>query len=147
MKVILLTDVKGKGRKGDVVEVAGGFGAHLIRDKKAVEASKGGIKVLENHKLADENKVKEQIATANKNKDVLENKTLEFKLKAGKNGRVFNSVSTKQICDRVFNELDIKLDKRKFIDKESVSILGTTNVRIELHKGVVATIKVSIKEL
>ncbi|MDF9866546.1 large subunit ribosomal protein L9 [Bacilli bacterium PM5-3] len=146
MKVILLEDVRGKGKKDDIIEVAGGFATHLIRNKQAIEASKGGVKKLDNQKAAREEENEKLKKEAMKNKEILERKPLEFKLNVGKDGRVFKSVSHKQIVDRVMSDFNIKLDKRKFKSKENINTLGTTNVDIELHKGVIATIKVAIKE-
>ena len=146
MKIILLEDIKGKGKKDEIIEVASGFATHLIRNKQAVEASKGGVKKLDNQKAAriQEDEMLKQ--TALKNKEILEKKSLEFQLNVGKDGRVFKSVSHKQIIDKVLNEYNIKLDKRKFKHKESINSLGVTNVEIELHKGVIATLKVAIRE-
>jgi len=146
MKIILLEDIRGKGKKDDIIEVASGYATHLIRNKQAVEASKGGLKKLDNQKAArdaENEKLKEE---AIKNKEILEKKPLEFQLKVGSDGRVFKSISSKQIVERVQKDFGIKLDKRKFKTKDTVNSLGVTNVDIELFKGVVATIKVAIKE-
>ena len=146
MKVILLEDVRGRGKKDDIIEVASGFGMHLIREKKAIEASKGGLKKLDNQKVAREKEAEELKEQAIKNKDILEKKPLSFQLNVGKDGKVFKSVSHKQIVDRIMKEYNIKIDKKKFKTKDSINTLGVTNVEIELYKGVIATIKVAIKE-
>ncbi|MDL2212183.1 50S ribosomal protein L9 [Erysipelotrichaceae bacterium OttesenSCG-928-M19] len=146
MKVILLEDVKGRGKKDDIIEVASGFGMHLIRENKAIEASKGGLKKLDAQKQAKEKEQNRQVEQAKEDKVVLEKKPLEFYLNVGKDGRVFKSVSHKQIIDKVMNDFGIKLDKKKFKNKEHINTLGITNVEIELAKGVVATLKIAIKE-
>lgn len=146
MKIILLEDIRGRGKKDEIIEVAGGFGMHLIREGKAVEASKGGVKKLNtqiNTRNKETEKLKEQ---AIKDKEILEQKPLEFQLKVGEGGKVFKSVSHKQIIDKIVKEYDIRIDKRKFKNKDVINSLGVTNVDVELHKGVIATIKVMVKE-
>lgn len=146
MKVILIQDVKGRGKKDDIIEVADGFGMHLIRNRQAVEASKGGVKVLDKQ-LAEKKKAAEnEREEALKVKEILEKKPLNFQLSVGKDGKVFKSISNKQIVDRIQSEYDIRIDKKKFKSKDNINTLGVTNIDIELYKGVVATIKVAIKE-
>lgn len=146
MKVILIEDVKGRGKKDDIIEVADGFGMHLIRNKKAVEASKGGVKKLD-RQIADKQKAVEiEKIEAEKTKALLEKKPLNFQLSVGKDGKVFKSISNKQIIERIKNEYGIKIDKKKIKSKDNINTLGITNVDIELFKGVIATIKVAIKE-
>lgn len=146
MKVILLSDVKGKGKKDEIIEVAAGYGTHLIREKKAVEASKGGVKVLDNQKEKIQKENEELKKQALKDKVILEKKPLNFELKVGNDGRVFKSVSQKQIIDRILSDYNIKVDKKKIKTKDSINTLGVTNVEIELYKGVIAILKVAIKE-
>jgi large subunit ribosomal protein L9 len=145
MKVILLEDVKGKGYKDSVIEVPGGYGSHLIRNNQAIEASKTGLKILaqQHEKVAQEQARAKKTAEANKK--ILESRPLEFKLNTGQNGRVFKSVSSKHITEQVYQQFNIKLDKRKFLDKAAINTLGTTKVRVELFKGVIATLNVVIK--
>lgn len=145
MKVILLEDVKGKGQKDSIIEVSAGYGSHLLRNKQAVEASKTGVKILQQQHARHEQEQADLKSKAEANKKIIEAKPLEFVLNTGAGGRVFKSVSLKHITEEVFKKYQIKLDKRKFIDKEPINSLGTTNVKIELFKGVIATIKVVIK--
>ena len=146
MKVILIQDVKGRGKKDDIIEVADGFGMHLIRNRQAVEASKGGVKILDKQ-LAEKKKAAENDKEeALKVKEILEKKPLNFQLSVGKDGKVFKSISNKQIVDRIQSEYNIKIDKKKFKSKDNINTLGVTNVDIELYKGVIATIKIAIKE-
>ena len=121
MKVILKTDVKKVGKRGEVVEVADGFGRNfLIARGLAVPATEHSMEILAKQKI-----------------------TLEFKVNS-KNGRVFGSVSTKAIVEQLRDKYDIHLDKRKFIDNYSISGLGTSRVRVELYKGVIGTVNVHI---
>lgn len=147
MKVILVQDVKKVGKKGDIVNVADGYGQNfLIKNKLAVLATETGKNIVaqdkENQRLQDlENKKK-----AEELKAVLEALTLEFALSSGKDGRTFGSVSTKNIVEELSKKHNIKVDKRKFINAHPIQSLGYTQLKIELYKDVIATIKVHLKE-
>lgn len=146
MKIILLEDIKKQGKKDDIIEVADGYGMHLIRNKQAVEASKGSVKILDKQKEAKKISAAKEEEEAIKIKNILEKKPLNFQLSVGKDGKVFKSISNKQIIDRIQSEYNIKVDKKKFKHKDNINVLGVTNVDVELYKGVIATIKVAIKE-
>ena len=147
MKVVLLQDVKKVGKKGDIVKVSDGYGQNfLIKNKLAVKETATAKKIVyeqkEQEKLQDiENKNK-----ALKLKEVIEGLTLEFVLKSGKDGKTFGSVSTKMVVDQLRDQYDIKVDKRKFIDARPIGALGYTNLKVELYKGVIATVKVHLIE-
>jgi len=146
MKVILLSDVAKLGKKGEVKNVADGYGRNfLIARGLAVVASEGASKILE--KQNEEAKELDDLnrAKANELKELLAKKEFVFKVKA-KEGKVFNSVSTKQIEDELKKQ-GINVDKRKFIDKENITSLGVTNVKVELYKDVVGIIKVKLMEI
>lgn len=147
MKVILLQDVKKVGKKGEVVKVADGYGQNfLIKNKLAV------METATSKKIVEEQKEEERLQDiANKEaaielKEKIEELTLEFSLKSGKDGKTFGSVSTKQILEQLRDKYEIKVDKRRFIDAHPIAALGYTNVKVELYKGVVATIKVHLSE-
>ena len=145
MKVILLQDVKKVGKKGEVKEVSDGYARNfLIMRGLAVAASADSMKVLSHQKADEAAKQAELKKEAQAIADQLSKMEFVFKVNA-KNGTVFNSVSTKQIVEAL-KAKDIIVDKRKFIDKEPVTTLGYSNVKIELYKGVVGTIKVLLKE-
>lgn len=147
MKVILKQDVKKVGKKGEIVNVADGYGKNfLIKNGLAVLATAYGKEIIakneENARLQDiENK-----KNAEELKKVIEGLTLEFKLKSGKNGRTFGSISTKNVVEEMMKVHNIKLDKRKFIDARPIQALGYTHLKVELYKGVVATLKVHLSE-
>ncbi|WP_249029366.1 50S ribosomal protein L9 [Tannockella kyphosi] len=147
MKVILLQDVKNVGKKGAVVKVADGYGQNfLIKNKLAVAATETSRKVLD-HQMEEEKKLEAQKKTdAEELKKVLEAITLEFQLKSGKDGRTFGSISTKNIVEELREKHQIKVDKRKFIDAHTVGALGYTKLKLELYKGVIATITVHLTE-
>ena len=145
MKVILLSDVKKVGKKGEVKNVADGYAMNfLIAKGLAVKSSEKSEEILKREKdqEAKDNQIKKDEATIIKNK--LENIKLEFKVKS-KEGKVFNSISTKTICEEL-NKKGIQVDKRKILDSEPIKSLGQTNVKIELYKGVIGTIQVVLKE-
>ena len=105
MKVILLSDVKNLGKKGDIVKVADGYGRNfLIRQHLAVEATKKSMEILDEQKLQESLEEKQLEANAEAIKQRLAKLTLEFKVKTGKDGRVFGSVSTKQIAEQLMQK-------------------------------------------
>ena len=145
MKVILLQDVKKVGKKGEVKEVSDGYARNfLIMRGLAVAASADSMKVLSHQKADEAARQAELKKEAEALAEKLSKMEFVFKVNA-KNGTVFNSVSTKQIVEAL-KAKDIIVDKRKFIDKEPVTTLGYSNVKIELYKGVIGTIKVLLKE-
>lgn len=147
MKVVFLKDVKGKGKKGEIKNVADGY-AHnfLLKNKLAVEANVAAISALEGQKKKSEKEAAEELAEAKKLKEVLEQLTVELKAKSGSDGRLFGSVTTKQIAAQLEKSHSIKLDKRKMELDDAIRALGYTNVPVKLHHDVVATLKVHVTE-
>lgn len=145
MKVILLSDVPKLGKKGDVKQVADGYGRnYLIARGLAVMESDGAKKVLD--KQIQEAKELDDLNRANamQLKEKLEARTYEFTVKA-REGKVSGSISSKQIEEAVRKD-GFNIDKRKIINFEPLNELGTYDVRIELYKDVIGTIKVVLKE-
>ena len=136
MKVILLSDVKGKGKKDDIINVSDGYAENfLIKNKLAVVLSKGSKNVLDSEikKRASEEEALIQELTKIKNK--LENKSIEFKVSTGKQDKVFGSISSKQIHESLLT-MGYKIDKKCIKINGSIDTLGTHKVLIELHKKV-----------
>lgn len=148
MKVILLSDVKNLGKKGEIVKVADGYGRNfLIRQHLAVEATKKSMEILDEQKLQESLEEKQLEANAEAIKQRLAKLTLEFKVKTGKDGRVFGSVSTKQIAEQLLKKYEIKIDKRKVLDNTAITTLGYTDVKIDLYKNkVIGVIRVHLSE-
>lgn len=147
MEVILLQDVKGLGKKGETKTVSDGYAANfLIPRKLAVKRTEGSVatlnKQVENQKLEEERK--RQLAL--KNKEKLENVTIEFTHKAQKDGSMAGTISTKAIQEKLKKEYNIDIDKRKFIDKIAVNAFGVTILKIELFKDVIAQIRIHVSE-
>lgn len=146
MKVILLEDVKNVGKKGNILEVADGYARNfLIRNKLAVVATEQSKLILEQQKQQKIEQEKEDIRNAEALKLKLSELTLVFPVKTGENGKVFGSVSSKQIAEELLKKHKLTIDKRKILDEGPFNTVGFYNVKIELHKQVIATIKIQLK--
>lgn len=146
MKVIFLKDVKGQGKKDDIKEVKDGYAENfLIKNGYAIKYSNRSKEILDNQ-IEDRNeKEKELIKECEEIKKKLESKTYTFRVKSGKEGKVFGSVSSKQISDEL-NKQGFKIDKKKILIDDALTTLGHHNVKIELHKKVIAEIKIIMED-
>ena len=147
MKVILLKDVKKLGKKDAIIDVSDGYASnYLFPNKLAVPVTSKSKEILnkqqEDARIAEENAKKAAQELAQK----LESLEVLFKTKVGKEGKMFGSISLKQIEEEMLNQHGIQIDKRKFIDKGPLDSLGIYRMKIELHKGVMGIIKVHIVE-
>ena len=146
MKVILLKDVKKVGKKGEIVEVSDGYARNfLIKQKLGVMPSDTAMNILSNQKKEEQAHQEELKKEAIELKKVIESQEFVFQVKANSDGKVFNSLSMNKLQDELAKK-GITIDKRKIIDSEPITSLGYSNVNVELYKGVVATIKVLLKE-
>lgn len=144
MKVILLKDVKGQGKKDAVLEVSDGYANNfLIKNGLAVAYTKKSKEILDTEQDKREKEEQALIDSLNEVKKKLENKQLDFKVKTGKEDKVFGTVSSKQISDR-FSEMGYKIDKKCIKVNGSISTLGVTKVEIELHKKVKFVVNVNL---
>ena len=138
MKVIFTQDVKGKGKKGEVKDVPVGYANNfLLKNKYAVEATPGNLKQLE-----QQNKR----AEADRQQEIDDAKALKVSAKTGEGGKLFGSISTKQIAEALKKQHDIKIDKRKMDLPHGIHALGYTNVPVKLDKEVEGTIRVHTVE-
>ncbi|MBQ8067828.1 MAG: 50S ribosomal protein L9 [Solobacterium sp.] len=145
MKVILKSDVKKLGKKGDIVEVADGYGRnYLVARGLAVPATEKSREILAEQKQEAAELDAKNREAAEKVAKEFETFMLEFHVKSGKEGRVFGSVSTKQITEELAKR-GYKIDKRKILDTAPIGSLGVTKVRVELYKGVIGTVRVNVK--
>ena len=145
MKVVLLQDVKSLGKKGQTVEVSDGYARNFILPKKlGVEANATSLNDLKLQKAHADKVAKEQLENAKQLAADLTEKTVELAVKSGVEGRVFGSVSSKEIAVAAKAQLGLELDKKKIVLDEPIKSLGVHNVSIRLHKDVMATLKVHV---
>ncbi len=145
MKVILLEDVKKVGKRNEVVEVSQGYANNfLFKQNVAVEADKNSMRALKKRIAQEDANHAAEVKAAEDLKAELESKEFVFKLKAGKNGQVFGSISSKQINEELKKQ-GYKINKRGILS-DPINHLGYDKVRIELHKEVIAEIKVKVEE-
>ena len=145
MKVILLANVKNVGKKDQTVEVSDGYAVNFLFPRRlAVQVTKKSVEVLENQQEeARENEAKAK-AEAQELAKRLEGITLEFKVKTGAAGKLFGAISLKQVAEELEKTHKITVDKRKFVDKGPLDVLGFWDLRVELHKGVIGKVKVHL---
>jgi len=147
MKVILKKDVKSLGKKDQSVEVAEGYARNYLFPRDlAVAANQGNLKNLKQKKASQEKKEEKIIAEAKALASKLEKLTVDIATKVGEGGRLYGSVTTKEIVQTLNKNHGIKLDKRKIETKEPIKGLGVTNVTIKLHPEVQAEFKVNVIE-
>ena len=145
MKVIFIKDLKGQGKAGEIKNVKDGYGMNfLVKNGYAVVANEGNLK--HQNTLNEKKKEEDALNKANaiKAKEKLEKLNLSFTVKTGKMDKVFGTISTKQIVQELKNK-KFDIDKKNIKSKD-ISTLGTHNVEIELYKGVIATVKVTLKK-
>ena len=145
MRLILLEDVKKQGKKGETINVKDGYGNYLITNNLAVLETAGSKKVLEHQNDLAAKKEAETLKNCQILKKQIEKLTLTFQVKVGKNDQVFGNISTKQIASELKKE-GIEVDKRKIKIDVPINTLGTTEVEVDLHKQVVAKLKVHLKK-
>ncbi len=145
MKVILLADVKKVGKKDQTVEVSDGYANNFLFPRHlAVPLSKKSAEVLETQQEERKEQAAKMKADAEALAKKLEGITLVFKVKTGREGKLFGAVSLKQVAEELA-KLGIEIDKRKFVDKGPLDELGFHHIGVELYKGVIGKVHVEIK--
>lgn len=145
MIVILLKDVKGTGKAGEVVKVSDGYARNMLLPKGlAKEATEGNIRNLEKQKEIAEEKRAEQKAAAEKQAEKINNLTLTIKSKGGDSGKLFGSITSKDIADALQKQENIKVDKKKIVLDSPIKQTGNTEVTVKLFHEVSATLKVNV---
>ena len=145
MKVILLADVKKLGKKDQTIEVSDGYANNFLFPRRlAVPLSKKSAEVLETQQEERKEQAAKMKADAEELAKKLETITLVFKVKTGREGKLFGAVSLKQVADEL-NKQGIDIDKRKFVDKGPLDQLGMWHLSVELYKGIFGKVHVDIK--
>jgi len=147
MEVILLKDVKNVGKKDQIVNVSDGYAANFLFPRGlAVKKTSKGMEVLGNQQEETKKQDEQNRANAIAMKEKIESVVLEFVAGASKDGRMFGTISPKQIEQEYKNKYGIVIDKRKFVDKYPVNAFGFTTLKVELYKGVIAACRIHVSD-
>lgn len=146
MEVLLKSDVKGLGKKGEKVSVSEGYARNFLFPKGlAAEMNAQLMAELKNKQSSEQFKADEELKAAKKNAEKINGQTIVIKAKGGTNGRLFGSVTAKEIAQLVSLKFNIKVDKRK-ITVDDIKAFGTFNTQVRLHPQVTADFKVQVIE-
>lgn len=145
MKVILLQDIKGVGKKDQIINANDGYARNYLFPKKlAVEATTGNLGNLkakqESNQYRKDMQKEEAIKLADKLKDI----TLTIKVKAGENGKIFGGVTAKEIAENLKSQYNIEVDKKKINLAETIKVIGTRTVDVKLYEGVIGKLKINV---
>lgn len=147
MKVILLQDVKSLGKKGELVEVSDGYARNFIFPKKlGMEATNANMNDLKLRKANEEKVAAENLAKAQALKEEIEEKTIAVSIKSGEGGKVFGSVTGKEIAQAAKEQYGYDIDKKKIVLKDAIKTFGVHEVTLKLHPKVTATLRVKVNE-
>lgn len=147
MKIILLEDVKGLGKAGDLINAKDGYARNFLFPRNlAIEATPANMKKWEERKKIEEAKEEEEYKKAIETKEKIEKLTLELKGKAGEGGRLFGSITSKDISEALMKQHKINIDRRKIELKDNIKSLGVTTVEIKVYPEVSANLKVNVIE-
>lgn len=146
MKVVLLADVKGKGKKGELCNVSDGYARNFLFPKKlAVEADNAALNELKNREESAAHHKQEEINSAKQLASLLDGKTVEINVKAGSNGRLFGSVTSKEIAAQIKTKLGIEIDRKK-MSVADIKNFGEYTAEIKLYQGIIAKVTVKVTE-
>ena len=143
MKVIFINDLKKQGKKGEIKEVKDGYASFLIKNNYVIPANEGNLKQYNSKKQKEELDEALKIKECEKIKEKIEKLNINIKVKTGTQDRVFGSVSTKQIAQELKNN-GYEIEKNKIKENEPLTSLGTHIVGVELHKQVIANLKINL---
>lgn len=147
MKVILLQDVKGKGKKGQLIEASDGYARnYLLPRKMAIEATADNVNTMKmNDKAKAEQQAREK-AQAQETAKKLQDITVEVKAKSGNGGRLFGSITSQEVSDALKQQFGIAIDKKKIVQDEPIKSFGSFSMKAKLGYEIVATISVHVSE-
>lgn len=145
MKVILLQDIKGTGKKDEIINVSDGFAKNYLFAKKlAVEANTDNLNKLNSKKAKEQKQKDEDIETAKKMSEELSKLTVKIEVKAGDNGKIFGGITSAQISEKLEEQHKIKIDKKKISLSEPIKTIGRTLVNVKLYEGISCKLAVYI---
>jgi len=147
MQVILNQDVKGQGKKGQLIKVSDGYARnYLLPRGLAKEATNDNLNILKGKKESLEYKIKTETDEAKAIVEKMKNIEVVIKAKAGENGKLFGSVTSKEVSEELTKQHHIKIDKKKFILPDGIKTLGVTEVEVKVYTGIVGKVKVNVQE-
>ena len=146
MKVILIKDVKGKGKANEIIDVPAGYANFLFRNNQAIEGTPDNLKQLELNKAKEQQEQETHLREMQELKVKIEQMVVKVGVKVGANGKLFGSVSSKEIVEAFKQQNKIELDKRKIQYDKVIDCLGTYKIPIDLHKEVQAIITLHVVE-
>lgn len=145
MKVILKQDIKGVGKKDQIINANDGYARNYLFPKKlAVPADKGNVTNLESKQASDKHRKDLEKEQAEEQAKKIQGIMLKIAVKSGENGKVFGSVTSKEIQENLEKQYKIKVDKKKILLQEPIKILGAFNIEIKLYDGVIAKLKLNV---
>lgn len=145
MKVILLSDIKGVGKKDQIINASDGYARNFLFPKKlAVEANAENMSKLKAKQDSNQYKKNVEKEEAMKIAEKLKGILLKISVKAGENGKIFGSITSKEIADNLKEQYKIEIDKKKVELKEPIKTVGSFNVSIRLYEGIIGNLKVQI---
>jgi len=146
MKVILIKDLRGKGKKGDVIDVATGYGNFLLTNKTAIEATSENLQSIESEKERKDEEERKLVEEMRELKEKIEKLPVKLYVKIGENGKLFGKINSKQVAEQFKKQHGMNVDKRKIQLKSDINALGNHSVEVKLHKNVTAKIEVLVIE-
>ena len=147
MKVVLLADVKGSGKKGELVNVSDGYARNFLFPKKlAKEANAQALNELKNAEESKAFKIKQETEAAQASADKINGKSVSILAKAGQGGKLFGSVTAKEIAEAIKKQYGVDVDKRKIDTKGDMKAFGTYECEVKLYSGITATVKAVVTE-
>lgn len=148
MKVILLEDIKGVGKKDEVINASDGYARNFLFPKKlAVPADTGNMSRLKAKKASEAHKKELEIQKAKELANIIDKIELLIKVKAGENGKIFGGVTNKEISEELKKVHNLEIDKKKIVLKENIKNLGRFNVDVRLYEGIVSKLTVKVEAL
>lgn len=147
MKVVLLQDVKSIGKRGELVNVSDGYARNFLLPRKlAKEANAQAMNELKNAEAAKEYKIKTETEKAQSSADALSGKTVKIYAKAGQGGKIFGSVTAKELSEEIKKQYGIEVEKRKIVLEGDIKAFGSYNFDVKFYNGITATMTVAVCE-